>query len=386
LAEKLNIDPLQFRMLNALDESDVTVTGQHLGASTGIRQCLEVLRSPWDEAQARAAAVNAASNGRLRYGAGIAAAWYGCGNTSLPNPSTIRLGLKSNGRFALHQGAVDIGQGSNTVITQICAQTLRVPMSLIDLVSADTDLTPDAGKTSASRQTFVTGNAAGCAATKLRSCLLAMFKACSCAEIDFDNNHIRVSDGGKTAEIDLTRLPLNAMGYVAMVEATFDPGITSLDEKGQGSPYALYGFGAHIAEVSVDVELGLVRVLRVTAAHDTGRTINPTLAEGQIEGGIAQGIGFALLEEFFPGRGENLHDYLIPTIGDVPPIQSILVEVPAAVGPFGAKGLGEHTLIPTAPAILNAIYAAVRIRVDRLPATPDRILAALQASKHEQRP
>lgn len=382
LAEKLNMDPLEFRMLNALDEGDVTVTGQCLGASTGIRQCLEVLRSPWEEAKAKCAAANATSNGRIRYGAGIAAAWYGCGNTSLPNPSTIRLGLKRNGRFALHQGAVDIGQGSNTVITQICAQILRVPIDLIDLVSADTDVTPDAGKTSASRQTFVTGNAAGLAAKKLRSCLLTMLKACSCAEITFAGNRVTVNDDGKSAAIDLTRLPLNSFGYVAMVEATYDPPITPLDDKGQGSPYALYGFGAHIAEVSVDVELGLVRLLRITAAHDTGRTINPTLAEGQIEGGIAQGIGFALMEEFFPGRGENLHDYLIPTIGDVPPIHSILVEVPAEVGPLGAKGLGEHTLIPTAPAILNAIYAAAGIRVRRLPATPDRILAALEASRN----
>jgi CO/xanthine dehydrogenase Mo-binding subunit len=132
------------------------------------------------------------------------------------------------------------------------------------------------------------------------------------------------------------------------------------------------------------MELGLVRLLHITAAHDTGRTINPTLAEGQIEGGIAQGIGFALLEEFFPGRGENLHDYLIPTIGDVPPIDSILVEVPAAIGPFGAKGLGEHTLIPTAPAILNAIYNAAKIRVPKIPATPDRLLTAIRAHGRTQ--
>jgi aldehyde oxidoreductase len=384
LAERLQMDPIEFRMINALDVGDPTVTGQYLGESTGIRQCFDALLSPWKAARARAMAANATSDGRLLYGAGIAAAWYGCGNTSLPNPSTIRLGLKRDGRLSLHQGAVDIGQGSSTVITQICAQILRVPIDRIDLVSADTDLTPDAGKTSASRQTFVSGNAVGLAAKQLQLNLLKLFQSCSCGEVDFFDNCVRVTNGGKTIEKDLSCLPVNSLGYVAMAEATFDPPITPLDGMGQGEPYALYGFGAHIAEVSVDMELGLVRVLRITAAHDTGRTINPTLAEGQIEGGIAQGIGFALLEEFFPGRGENLHDYLIPTIGDVPRIDSILVEVPAAIGPLGAKGLGEHTLIPTAPAILNAIYAAAGIRVPRLPATPDRVLTAIQARGQKQ--
>jgi CO/xanthine dehydrogenase Mo-binding subunit len=126
-----------------------------------------------------------------------------------------------------------------------------------------------------------------------------------------------------------------------------------------------------------------VRVLRIVAAHDVGRAINPTLVEGQIEGGIAQGIGMALMEEFFPGKGENLHDYLIPTIGDMPQIESILIEVPSPVGPFGAKGIGEHAMIPTAPAILNAIHHATGVRVRRVPATPDRLreaILALQAS------
>jgi len=383
LAEKLQMDPLEFRMINALDVCDPTVTGQYLRESTGIRQCLDALLSPWKAAKARAIAANLTSDGRLLYGAGIAAGWYGCGNTSLPNPSTIRLGLKRNGRFSLHQGAIDIGQGSSTMLTQICAQFLNVPIDRIDLVSADTDLTPDAGKTSASRQTFVSGNAVRLAARQLQMKILEQFESCSCGEVAFFDNCIRITNEGKTTQKALSCLPVNSLGYVAMAEATFDPPITPLSSMGQGEPYALYGFGAQIAEVSVDMELGLVRVLSITAAHDTGRTINPTMAEGQIEGGIAQGIGFALLEEFFPGRGENLHDYLIPTIGDVPPIDSILVEVPAAAGPFGAKGLGEHTLIPTAPAILNAIYAAAGIRVLRLPATPDRVLRAIQAQRRK---
>jgi CO/xanthine dehydrogenase Mo-binding subunit len=168
---------------------------------------------------------------------------------------------------------------------------------------------------------------------------------------------------------------------VLCAEETFDPPTAPLDANGQGIPYAVYGYGAHLAEVEVDIRLGLVRVLRIVAAHDVGRAINPVLVEGQIEGGVAQGIGMALMEEFTPGRGENLHDYLIPTIGDVPPIDSILVERASSVGPFGAKGIGEQALIPTAPAILNAIHHATGARLTRTPATPERVLAAIRAAR-----
>ena len=136
-----------------------------------------------------------------------------------------------------------------------------------------------------------------------------------------------------------------------------------------------------VAEIEVDLRFGTVKVLKIIAAHDVGRAINPILVEGQIEGGVAQGIGMALMEEFIPGRGENLHDYLIPTIGDVPPIESILVECASSVGPFGAKGIGEQALIPTAPAILNAIAHATGVRLARTPATPDRVRAAILAKR-----
>jgi aldehyde oxidoreductase len=143
----------------------------------------------------------------------------------------------------------------------------------------------------------------------------------------------------------------------------------------------VYGFGAHMAEIDVDVELGTVRVLKVTAAHDVGRAINPTLIEGQIEGGVAQGLGMALMEEFFPGKGENLHDYLIPSAGDVPRVETILIEEPSSIGPFGAKGIGEQAIIPTAPAILNAIYDSIGVRIHKIPATPDRVRAAILANR-----
>jgi CO/xanthine dehydrogenase Mo-binding subunit len=134
-------------------------------------------------------------------------------------------------------------------------------------------------------------------------------------------------------------------------------------------------------EMTVDTRLGTVKLDRLTAAHDVGRAINPLLVEGQIEGGAAQGIGLALMEDYIPGRTENLHDYLIPTFGDMPEVKSIIVEVPDPHGPYGAKGLGEHVLIPTAPAILNAIRDATGACVRHLPATPDKVLAAIRAKE-----
>ncbi len=380
LAAQLGIDPLEFRIINALDGATPTVTGQILGEGTGIRACFESLRAKWQAARADAAAFNANSNGPLRRGVGVAGMWYGCGNTSLPNPSTVRVGIKRDGRISLHQGAVDIGQGSNTIITQICADALDAPMDRFDLLSGDTKISPDCGKTSASRQTFVTGRAAHMAATELRRAILRHANACEAARIRFDAGGITIDDCGKSRTLSLAGLPLDAHGYVFTGEATFDPPTSPLDENGQGIPYAVFGFGAHMAEIELDVELGAVRVLRIVAAHDVGRAINPTLVEGQIEGGAAQGLGLALMEEFFPGKGENLHDYLIPTFGDMPPVDVILIEDPSPVGPFGAKGVGEQSTIPTAPAILNAIYHAAGVRIRKVPATPDRIRAAILAA------
>jgi CO/xanthine dehydrogenase Mo-binding subunit len=382
LADRLGMDRLEFRILNALDDHSPTVTGQVLGAGVGIRACLEALRPRWTAARAEVKEFNAKASGRVRRGVGVAGMWYGCGNTSLPNPSTVRVGLKADGRIALHQGAVDIGQGSNTIVTQICADAMQAPIERFDLVSGDTAITPDCGKTSASRQTFVTGKAAAMAGVKLRAAILQLARASENAAIQFHDHCLTIEENGRMQAIDPAQLPLDQFGYVATAEATFDPPTSPLDENGQGVPYAVFGFGAHMAEIAIDTELGTVQVLRITAAHDVGRAINPTLIEGQIEGGAAQGLGQALMEEFFPGKGENLHDYLIPSIGDMPPVESILIEDPSPVGPFGAKGIGEQAIIPTAPAILNAIHDATGVRIRRVPATPDRIRAAILAAQN----
>jgi aldehyde oxidoreductase len=379
LAIRLGIDPLEFRILNALDNQTPTVTGQVMGEGVGIRACFEALRPKWKVMRAEAVEFNAKNNGPIRHGVGVAGMWYGCGNTSLPNPSTVRIGLKRDGRIALHQGAVDIGQGSNTIVAQICADALSVPVDCLDLISGDTSITPDCGKTSASRQTFVTGKAAYMAGKELRRSILLLVGAGEDSVIDFGSSTLTIREDGKQCNFCLQDLPRDEYGYVLTAEQTFDPPTSALDENGQGSPYAVYGFGAHMAEIAIDLELGTVRVLKVVAAHDVGRCINPTLIEGQIEGGIAQGLGMALMEEFFPGKGENLHDYLIPTIGDIPPIESILIEDASPIGPFGAKGIGEQAVIPTAPAILNAIHHATGVRMRRIPATPDRIREAIFA-------
>ncbi|MFM8462501.1 MAG: xanthine dehydrogenase family protein molybdopterin-binding subunit, partial [Burkholderiaceae bacterium] len=180
-----------------------------------------------------------------------------------------------------------------------------------------------------------------------------------------------------TRTIDLSKLAADANGDVALGRGYFNPPTVPLDADGQGVPYATYGFAAQFAEIEVDIELGTIKVLHIHAAHDVGRAINPTQVEGQIHGGIAQGLGMALMEEYISGRTDNLHDYLIPTAGDIPPITVHLIEDPEPIGPYGAKGVGEPALIATAPAILNALHDATGIRVRTLPATPDRVRAAL---------
>jgi aldehyde oxidoreductase len=379
LAEAVGIDRLEFRLINALRDGDASATGQQLQA-VGIVECLEALRKPWARALAEAKAANA-GNPVMRRGVGVASCWYGCGNTALPNPSTIRIGITAQGKVVLHQGATDIGQGSNTVIAQIAADGLGLPLDCIGLVGPDTALTPDAGKTSASRQTFVTGRAALTAGRSLRAKVLRLANAGDAAVIGFEDGYLVVKEGSVRRKVDLLGLPTDVFGYAISAEETYDPPTSALDADGQGAPYAVYGYGAQMVELAVDTKLGTVKLIKITAAHDLGRAINPQLAEGQIEGGIAQGIGMALMEEYVPGRTENLHDYLIPTTGDVPPIESILIEVPDPEGPLGAKGLGEHVLIPTAPAILNAIRHATGAVITKLPALPHRVLEAIKAAR-----
>jgi CO/xanthine dehydrogenase Mo-binding subunit len=301
----------------------------------------------------------------------------------MSNPSTLRVGLNREGRLTLYSGAAEIGQGATTVMVQICADALGVPAACFEVVMGDTGLTADAGKSSASRQTFISGRAAQLAGKDLRAQILRRTNAGDDAALEIAEGAVILREAGQDRRLDLGNLAPDAQGDVLLGEGTFDPPTTPLDADGQGAPYATYGFAAQIAEVEVDVALGRVVVRHIVAAHDIGRAINPVQVEGQIHGGIAQGLGFALMEEYVPGVTENLHDYLIPTCGDVPPIEIVLIEDPEPLGPFGAKGIGEPALIPTAPAILGAIQHATGVRPRVLPVTPHRLRAAILAARRE---
>ncbi len=445
LAAGCRIDPFAFRLRNALRAGDRTATGQRLDASVGLVACLEALAPAWQRASAAARCFNAAAaDDRLpgdaagaraadtagaraadtagaraldtagarpldtaaarfvaagpdplvpaprrarRRGVGVACMWYGIGNTVIANPSTMRAGLRPDGRVMLYNGAQEIGQGTATIMPQILGEALGVPVSRIDQVHGDTDRTADAGKSSASRQTFVSGQATLRAGRALKAAIVALAAPGSAADaaIELGDGSVRIDTGEHAVVIDLRDLPRDADGDVCKGEGYFDPPTVPLDADGQGVPYATYGFAAQVAEVDVDIELGTVRLLHLHAAHDVGRVINPVLTEGQIHGGIAQGIGLALMEEYRSGRTDNLHDYLIPGSGDVPPITIHLVEDPEPLGPYGAKGVGEPALVATAPAILNAIHDATGVRLLEVPALPHRVLAALRAARPEAR-
>jgi CO/xanthine dehydrogenase Mo-binding subunit/aerobic-type carbon monoxide dehydrogenase small subunit (CoxS/CutS family) len=372
LAAQLGLDRWEIRRRNAIGHGDVTHSGQVLHASAGLPECLDALKPAWDAMLAEVASHNA-GNTRHRLGAGIACMWYGCGNTSMSNPSRMRLALGRDGTLTLFNGAVDIGQGSTTVLAQICADALGLPLAQFRFVLGDTALTFDAGKTSASRQTFVSGRAALEAGAALRRQILALANAGADAALELQGTRLRV---GAAREIDLAGMPADLEA-----EGRYDPPTTALDADGQGVPYATYGFAAQLALVAVDTALGTVQVRRIVAAQDVGRAINPTLTLGQIHGGIAQGLGLALMEEFIPGRTENLHDYLIPTAGDVPEIVVHLIEDPEPEGPFGAKGVGEPALVPTAPAILGAIRHATGVTIRQVPVLPHRLWEALHANR-----
>jgi CO/xanthine dehydrogenase Mo-binding subunit len=384
LARKVGIDPLEFRLKNAIRVGQATATGQVLAASVGMVQCLEVLRPAWQAAQAAVQAFNTeadASSSPLRRGVGIASMWYGIGNTVIANPSTMTAALRRHGRLFLYNGAQEIGQGSGTIMPQIFADAVGLPVALVDQVMGDTDLTQDAGKSSASRQTFVSGNAARFAGEDVRRQLLQALGLGPNTRLSLSASILIGVDQGVERQLDLSGLPANDRGDVFSGQGYFNPPTVPLDANGQGVPYATYGFAAQLAQVEVDSELGTVKVLHIHAAHDVGRAVNPTQVEGQIHGGVAQGLGLALMEEYISGRTDNLHDYVIPTVGDIPPITVHIVEDSEPLGPYGAKGVGEPALVATAPAILNAIHNAVGVRVRQIPATPDRVRAAILANK-----
>jgi CO/xanthine dehydrogenase Mo-binding subunit len=342
LARRLGMDPFEIRKLNALKPGLETTCGQRLD-SAGLIETLEMARHKYAEIF-RDEPVDL-PDGLVR-GVGVASMYYGIGKTGASFPSTARVELHPGGKVRVFICAADIGQGSDQALTQIAAHALGVPFDQIELLTNDTDLCPDGGPTVASRLTYDAGN--------------AVLKACEEAR--------RLERSGQ-----------NQASAPICSSATFRAATSEPDqETGRGVPWPTYAFATQVAEVAVNPKTGETSVLRVVAAHDVGRAVNPSIVTSQIEGGVVMGTGFALMEEFRPGITGGFREYMIPGALDAPPVCSIIVEDPEPTGPFGAKGVAEPSLIPTAPAITNAIYDAVSVRIKELPATPERLYGELR--------
>jgi CO/xanthine dehydrogenase Mo-binding subunit len=383
LAQVLKMDPIEIRLKNSLRVGSETATGQTLMASVGIGETLKKVKEWRDHSTLFKVD---SPNPFIKRGIGVGSMWYGIGNTGIANPSTAQMEIDPKGEVRLFTGVADIGQGSDTVLLQIASEAIGVSLKEIHLIRADTAVTTDAGATSASRQTYISGNAILNAIKSLRQ---AAIKEAS-QLLSIDEKDLFFEEGKVKSRTCLTTsIPIKEIakrcGKILRGEGHFDPETTRLDpETGQGAPYATYAFATHLAEVEVDIETGKVKVNRVVASHDVGKTIHPKNVIGQIMGGVAMGTGFALMEDFVPGETTSFVNYLIPTSRDVPEVIPIVVEEKEPTGPFGAKGVGEPALIPSAPAILNAIADAIGQRIYHLPANLERVLEAVQKIKGRQ--
>jgi len=376
LAETLDLDPFEIRLKNALKPGSITATGQHLGESVGLAETMEKVK---DEIARKG---TPSPSGSKRYGWGIGAMFYGIGAAGRPNPGIAKIEAEDSGDFKIYVGCGDVGQGSSTVLTQIAAEVLRCKVEKIQLIAGDTDCCPDSGVTAASRLTYVVGRSVQIAAQKLKELL----REAAASLIEIASEDLRYENGffyppeapRRRVSVAQTVRRLKEEGVSPSIEGMFDPEIKSLDpQTTQGSPMATYAFATQGALVSVDMNSGEVEVLSVVACHDVGRAVNPASANGQIEGAVSMGLGYALMEKVMltDGKIQNpgFSDYRMPTSLDMPETVSLLVEASEPSGPFGAKGLGEPALIPTAPAILNAIAAATGIRPKELPVTPEAL-------------
>jgi CO/xanthine dehydrogenase Mo-binding subunit len=273
--------------------------------------------------------------------------------------------VAADGSVTVAVGTTEIGQGMITVLSQIAAEALGCPMESVRVIEADTSRVPDSGPTVASRTTVMSGNAIRDAAGKIRA---AMAPVIGTAELPWKD---------AVARCVQRQVGLAAHGWAVPPETRFD--LTT----GQGDAYICYSFSANVVELEVDTETGETRVLRVHSGHDVGRVINPVAGEGQVEGGVVQGLGYALVEEHLLREGRILNDqfstYIIPTPLDTPEIRTVLVEHAYPWGPYGAKGLGETPIIAVAPAVTAAIAHATGARLREIPATPERVLAAVRS-------
>ena len=313
-------------------------------------------------------------------GLGVGCMFYGIGyGFSRQDIAAATIEICEDGSVLVRSGEVDYGQGSDTIFCQIVAEELGIPYDSIQLITADTFTTPNAGPTSASRVTYVTGNAMLKAARSVKKTMQSVAEEIlGEKDLVFVDSEIRSEYPDKRISFRDLAKECHLRGHKIVETAWQDITTKDVDpETGQGDAYATYGWASQLAEVEVDMETGRVEVLRIVAAHDVGKAINPSNVEAQIEGGVLQGMGYALTEEIVQEGGYlktgSLGEYMMPTSMDTPRIDSHIVEVPEPTGPHGAKGVGEPALIPTAPAILNAICHALDIRVTELPANPENI-------------
>lgn len=320
-------------------------------------------------------------------GVGVGSMWYGIGNTGLPNPAGAFVEVHSDASVTVLTGCADIGQGSTTALAQIVAEVLGLEFDDVNINSGDTGVSPEAGATSASRQTYISGNACALAAQMAKDILLkvaADMMDVNIERVDLKNKKaIVIDDDSLTLEYSELMGEMKKRGLIAVGSGSFNPPTSGLEPINmQGVPYATYAFATQVVEVEVDTYTGEVEILKIVAAHDVGHAINKSMVEGQIEGGAMMGAGYALLEkiEVKEGRITNpsFSKYLIYTVKDMPEIYPVIVEDPTSTGPFGAKGVGEPALIPTAPAILGAIHDAIGIQFTEVPVTARDIVKALK--------
>lgn len=389
MARALGIDPIDFRLRNALRVGDETPTGQRLEHSVGIAATLERAR----EALRGLALIK--GNGSVKIGVGVASGYknvgLGLGND---DSTTAAIELTPEGRVVARVGASNVGQGSSTVMQQIAAGTLELPLSVVDVIANDTLLTPDGGVTSASRQTYLSGRALHDACLALRAAMLEAAAAeldAPVAALELSGQGVTWRDRGAGLTLPEVAAAMQRQGRSLSYSHRFEPVPTYpiLDAAEQARRgvdryrnYLAFAFSTHVAVVAVNEETGEVRLLTEIAAHDCGRALNPKNVEGQIEGATVMGMGYALSEEFVVEEGWNktqtLRQCRLPKITDTPEIIPLIIEDPDPNGPFGAKGVAEAATLAPAAAICNAIYDAVGVRIYDLPARPERVLQALQ--------
>lgn len=381
LAEKAGIDPLDFRLINANTPGEITPQNFKIN-TCGLRECIDAVAQKLDWRQNRGR-----KDGR---GVGMASLIHVGGGARVYKSDGCGTIIKMDdfGTVNVFTGATDMGQGSETVIAQIVAEELGVRVEDVVVTHTDTDVCPWDVGAHASRTTFVAGNSARGAAKKVKQQLLEV-AAKSLGEspenLDIrDRTVFSKKDPEKKSPLGkvLRATHYSPGGSMVMAEYFYDPPNENLDRELKGNLSVTYTYGTHGVEVEVDKETGQVKILKYIAAHDVGRAINPMLLEGQVYGGATMGIGYALTERLILKDGKvmnsNFRDYKMLTAKDVPNIETIVIETNDPFGPFGAKGVGEPGLVPTAPAIANAIYDAVGVRIKDLPITPEKVLAALK--------